>query len=126
MAGILVIPAPLAAVGILWAQGPSGRWYQLGAQSLLQNLAPIRVQRRVAGEARSSVVPFLVPTSSGPSLSFPVLLLFPACLGPGVVSEFTKFLQLHEFRRSASKVVEVGSRLHTQAIDKWAGCIYIG
>ena len=30
VAGILVVPAPFAAVGVFWAQGPSGRWYQLG------------------------------------------------------------------------------------------------
>jgi len=27
VAGILMVPAPFAAVGIFWAQGPSGRWY---------------------------------------------------------------------------------------------------
>ena len=64
VAGILVVPAPFAAVGIFWAQGPLGRWYQLSAQGLLQNFAPISIQRRVAGEAKSSVVPFLVSASS--------------------------------------------------------------
>jgi len=54
-------------------------------------------------------------------LPFFVLLLFSICLGPGVVFELAEFFELHEFRRSASKIIETVRGLHTQAISERIG-----